>query len=150
MTFVNEAGPHLQLATRSTRRKQRGDVLHQDVGLEVDAVAGPTCAEGRFRERMRDERDGEGRALAGEDGEAHAVDCDRALLDEVAREAAWRLELVELPIGVGADRSQPADAVDVPLDEVTAEPIADAERALEVDARARHERAEGRATERLR
>ena len=71
--------------------------------------------------------------VEGGDGEAHALDRDRALLDHVAEELGRRsTQRRALALVLAHAR---ADAVDVALDVVAAERLAGAERRLEVDTR---------------
>ena len=83
------------------------------------------------------------------DGERDPVDGDRALLDDVCRQAGWEREVDRLPTVPGRARRDGGGAVDVALDDVAAEPAVGGHRALEVDAVARSERAQAAAGERL-
>ena len=71
-------------------REQALDVLGDDVDLEVHEVAGALVAEGRDLRGVRDDGDGEAVVAAVDDGQADAVDGDRALLDDVAQQAGRR------------------------------------------------------------
>ncbi len=95
-------------------------------------------AERGDREGVRHERDAEAsaarsaRPTAG-DGEADAVDGDRALLDQVAAEAVGQPHGQSgRAVGLRGARDHGADAVDVALHDVAAEPVGEADRALEV------------------
>ena len=84
------------------------------------------------------------------DREADAVDGDRALLDDVAQHRRRRRDLDQR--GTVGERLAPgdgADAVDVALHEMAAEPVGEPQRALEVDRVAGGERPEGGAGEGL-
>src|SRR6185503_9648300 len=90
------------------------DVLGDHVGLQVDAVAGVAHAERGDREGVWDQRDAELGVVDGGDREAHAVDGDGALLDQVTREVGG------CPhgdaggaVGLRFDLHDLADAVDV-------------------------------------
>ena len=61
--------------------------------------------------------------------QAHAVDADRAFARHIARELAGHAHLEE---ALGESQDVP-DTVDVPGDQVAAEPLAERERLLEVD-----------------
>ena len=93
-------------------------------------------------EGLGDEADGEACPSRGlDDGQADAVDGDRALVDEVAGEVGRQRDLDDLPVlarGAGEDL---AGAVDVALDDVAAEPGSTVG-ALEVDPGARGEAAQ--------
>src|SRR5207247_612299 len=78
-------------------------------------------------------------------GQAHAVDRDRALLDEVGPHGARRAEAVGEPVAVRRDRVQAADAVDMALHDVAAQTVAELERPLDVQATAERQPAERRA-----
>ena len=66
------------------------EVLGQDVDLDVEPPPHGRLAERRRLARLRDQRDRQRRAVHRRDGEADAVQRDRALLDDVARELARR------------------------------------------------------------
>src|SRR5207249_290600 len=86
---------------------------------------------------------------AGEDGQAHPVDRDRALLHQVGPRGGRAAEAVGGRVAVRRDRLQAADGVDVSLDDVAAQAIAQLERALEVQPAPDGQPAERRAGERL-
>ena len=79
------------------------------------------------------------RVVAGlDDGEADAVDGDRALVDEVAAELRSGSAIsTTSQCSLGVRRDDRADAVDVALDDVAAEPLVGGDGALEVDPVAR-------------
>ena len=84
------------------------------------------------------------------DGEARAVDGDRALLDHVAEELGRRVEPDARPVDVvGLDAAHRPDRVDVALDVVAAERLAGTQRGLDVDARPGRKTPERGARERL-
>src|SRR5690349_1123058 len=62
-------------------------VLGDEVDLEVHLVAGAASTEGRDLGGVADDGDGEVAGVGFDDGEAAALDGDRALLDDVAGEA---------------------------------------------------------------
>src|SRR6188768_2403538 len=65
-------------------------------------------------------------------GKTYAIDRDRALLRDVARERGGRFDL-ETPASADIlERGDGADAIDVALHEVTAEAIGEPQRLLEV------------------
>src|SRR5690606_34059445 len=101
-------------------------------------------AERRDLERRGDEGDPEPVLADVGHGERDAVDGDRSLARDEAREVSGQLDddvVPARPWRTGADR---AHAVDVALDDVAAEAGVDAQGPLEVDARAALERAERR------
>ena len=120
------------------------DVLGHDVELDVDRVARALVPERGDLGGVGDDGDGEAVVVDGGHGEAHAVDGDRALLHHVAEEVGGD---GDAQVGRGVDDD--ADRVDVALDEVAAEPVAEPHRALEVDRVAGLQVAEGGAGEGL-
>src|SRR5436853_3882386 len=75
------------------------DIAREEIDLEIHARSRAQVRESCNSARVRDDVDLEFRAFDGVHGEAHAVDCDRALASDVARE----------PRG-GVDREAPAAA----------------------------------------
>src|SRR5688572_25957639 len=61
-------------------------VLGDHVDLEIDRRAVRRASERRALERLRDQRDVEAAVVDAGDGQRHAVDGDRALLDDVAQQ----------------------------------------------------------------
>ena len=84
-----------------------------------------------------------------DDGEADAVDGDRALVDEVLRELGRQGDLDDLPVLGGLASYDVADAVDVALHDVTAEALLGGDGSLEVDPVAGVDLVERRLVERL-
>ena len=114
------------------------DVLREHVHLQVHGRPGVE------RSRASSARASRGSATprtpssstAG-DRQRHAVDGDRALLDDVAQQLAGRAMRTTRAKPSSASRRDAADAVDVALDDVAAEPVAGAQRQLEVHLRPR-------------
>jgi len=69
------------------------------------------------------------------DGERNAVDGDRSLVHHVAKDAIGGFDLDAPGEAVGDDADDGARPVDVPLDDMTAEPVGRPQRELEVDRR---------------
>ena len=146
------AQPNSPFSRARTGAEQLLGVLGDHVDLEVDPGAGLLDAERGLRERRRDERDGEVGLLAvgdGADGEADAVDRDRALLDDVAREVGRQRDAHQLPVLAGGALQDGAGAVDVALHDVSAEAAVGDHRALQVDPVAGAQVGEAGAGERL-
>ena len=118
---------------RGAVAEQPFDVLREDVHLEVDRVAGLLDAERGQREGGGDEADGEVVGGRVDDGQADAVDRDRALLHDVAGQSVGQGDLDDLPVLGDPALDDVAGAVDVPLDDVPAEPAAERHGALQVD-----------------
>lgn len=129
--------------------EQPFDVLREDVHLEVDRVAGLLDAERGQREGGGDEADGEVVGGRVDDGQAHSVDRDRALLHDVAGQPVGEGDLDDLPVLGDPALDDAARAVDVPLDDVPAEAAAERHGALQVDPGAGGQRAEAGAVQRL-
>src|SRR6202022_451797 len=77
-------------------RENSFDVLNQHVALDVDRGAWSLAPKRGQLERVRDQRDAEAPARNREYGQAHAVDRDRALLDQVARLRRRNFKSVQL------------------------------------------------------
>ncbi len=117
---------------RSVTLSSFGDVLGQHVGLDVHPVAGPERPERGDGQGVRDEHDREAVGRDVDQGQAHAVDGDRALRDHQRGPGRVDREGEELPLALGPALAEVGRGVDVPLDEVAAEAVADAERPLQV------------------
>src|SRR5207245_26344 len=85
-------------------------------------------------ERVWDESDAEAVAGDFDEGEADAVDGDGALVYHLLGEDGRAREPDDLPLALAAPLGDAADAVDVPLDEMSAESVAETKGAFEVDA----------------
>lgn len=111
------------------------DLLGDAVGLDVDLVAFAECGEGGFVEGGGDEGDGEARAFGGDvgDGEGDAVDADAALGGEELHDVWGWLEDESPVLRIVVDFEDAGEAVDVALDDVTAEEGVGAAGAFEVD-----------------
>src|SRR5438093_7288230 len=99
---------------------------------------------------MRDKRDGESAVLEIDERQAHAIDGDRAFANHLFGQRLSAGEENKLPFTLTLALVDAADAVDVALNDMSAQPIADSERALEVDLRTGFEVAEIGELERLR
>ena len=108
-------------------------MLGEDVDLEVDPVAGLAQAEGGAGEGLGDQADRERLGAGLDDRQAHAVDGDGALVDEVLAEAGGHRDLDDLPVLAGLAAYDVADGVDVALDDVAAQALVGGHGALEVD-----------------
>src|SRR5437762_12723275 len=78
-------------------------VAREHVALEVHAIAGRTVVERGDREGMRDHGHRERARGAPEDRQADAVDGDRSLLHEQARERGREAETVERAVADGGE-----------------------------------------------
>ena len=112
--------------------QQLPDVLGQHVGLDVDAVARPEGAEGGDGQGVGDQHHREAAGGDVDERQADAVDGDRPLGDHQRRPGRVEGEGEELPLAVGPAIAEGGRGVDVPLDEVAAEPVADPQGPLQV------------------
>src|SRR3990172_5135016 len=142
--------PMVRMSGLETAQEQLLDVLREHVNLEVHGFAGSEAAERRRGERVRDEGDRERGLREPSDRQAHALDCDRALLDAVAQDLGRRLDLEPHAVAFGRKRADRADPVHVPLDEVATERLYGSERGLHVHLVAERELPERGAAKRLR
>src|SRR5438067_13074124 len=108
------------------------DVARDHVDLEIHARSGAELAERGRGERVRDHVHFETGAVDRVHREAHAVDADRALAREVARQRRGRFDHQPRACAEVVERLHHADAVDVAAHEVAAEPVRKAQRLLQV------------------
>jgi hypothetical protein len=111
------------------------DVLGEDVGLDVDAVADLAVAEGGDGKGMRDERDAEAAGIDVDQREADAIDGDGAFAGHLGELRGRGQEPHFAPVGIvfaGVDRGE---SVDVAGDVVAADGVARAKLLFEVDRR---------------
>src|SRR6185437_10800241 len=125
------------------------DVLDQHVALNIDRGAGPLAPQRGQLQRMRDQRDAETPAADRKHGQAHAVDRDRALLDQVTHLRRGNFKRVQLRVAFRRDRDDFAYAVDVTRNQVPAEQFIQRETTLEVDPGAHGQRSQRRAPQRF-
>src|SRR5579859_5814849 len=140
------AAPYRKLS----KLQKAGDVLAEDVGLDVDARSLRLLAPGGGAQRLGNEEEGD--AIGVEhfvDGERDPVERDGAFSDHQRREAVGQAKLDAHAFTDGLARGDLADAVDVAENKVAAQAIAESHRPLEVDPVAFAQAAEGGAGERL-
>src|SRR5690606_27495968 len=103
------------------------DVAGHGVDFEVHGAAGDQVAQGGVLHRVGDEVDAEDAALGlvvhAVDGEAHAVDCDGALVGQVTGQLAGGQDFQLPAFADGLEALHRAGAVDVAGDDVAAEPV---------------------------
>src|SRR6516164_5837744 len=119
------------------------------VDLEIHARTDSELTERRRALGVRDDVHAEARALDRVDGEAHAIDGDRALRRQVACEVCGRCDRQPLRARFTLDGGDAADAVDVPGDQMAAERIAGTQCRLEIHCGAGREITERGERERL-
>ncbi len=112
---------------------RRATCLASMSDLDVHPRPRLEASERRALERLGDQRDGEAVLAQRADGQADAVHRDRPLLYEVARELWLDVDLQDARDAVDRRRGDRAGAVDVALDDVPAQPVAEPHRELEVD-----------------
>src|SRR5262249_61086873 len=110
------------------------DVLGQQIRFQVNRRDGLLEAQGGDGKRVRDESNAETVAGDVDEGEADTVDGDGAFRHHLLGESGRAGEPDELPLALAAPLGDAADAIDVPLHEMSAEPVAEAKGAFEVDA----------------
>ena len=116
--------------------EQSLDVFGEYVDLEIDPIAGNLGPEGRLAEGCGDERNREPRLLPidhFDDGEGRAVNRDRALFDKIFGDVSTEGNAHDFPVGTGRAVEDAAGAVDVSLNDVTAESRPGRHGAFEVD-----------------
>ena len=109
-----------------------------ELGLDLMAAKNESAFETAFTVTV-EAREGVTTGISAADlhhGERDAVDRDRALLDHVAQQLGRRRDGHHAGEAVVAHRAHRAEAVDVPLDDVPAQPVRGAQRELQVHARA--------------
>src|SRR5919107_181145 len=118
--------------------QQAFHVLGDHVDLQVDRAPGRDgtqrgLAQGGWDQADLEPRLGVVRGADGAHGQRDAVHGDRALLDHVARQLRRQPDPHDLPVLAGGAGEDGADAVDVALHQVPAEPGVRGDRALQVD-----------------
>ncbi len=115
------------------------DVFAEDIGFEIDQITGAAGLEIGDIARVRDDPDAEPVAADAGDGQADAIDGDRAFLDDVAHDGRRRFDVEDVILAVLFEPPHLAPGIDVAEDEVAVEPGIGPERALEVDASNRNQ-----------
>ncbi len=109
-------------------------MLGQDVGLDVDPVARCEQPERGDGERVRYEHDREPVGQDVDKGEAHTVHGDRSLGDEQPDPLRVQSERQKLPLALRPPLTEYGRGVDMTLNEMPAQPVANSKRPLEIDA----------------
>src|SRR4051812_31709681 len=130
--------------------QQAFDVLREHVDLHVDGGTDLPLAPSRARKRLGDEAHRYLVSGDADDGEAHAVQCDRALLHHVTRQPGRDSDDDVVPCRAGGAADDVADAVDMALHQMTAECRRGCRSSLQVDPASLGEVTEGCAPARLR
>ncbi len=121
------------------------DILGEEVGFEVHAVADEQFAERCVGQRVGNEGHTEAVGLNLDERQTDAINGDRAFVGHLPQQAGRRLKDEMRPVIVIATLDQAAEAIDMAGNEVAAEAVAELERALEVDGGAFFETCEVRA-----
>src|SRR6185436_6321328 len=103
------------------------------VGFDMNTGSRPRVAQSGVSQRVLDQRQLHAARLDVVDGETYAVHRYRAVQNEQRLEGRRNREIDNGSVTVALDGSDCADAVDVALDDVSAETIADPHRSFEVD-----------------
>src|SRR5437016_5493715 len=112
------------------------DVLSKHIAFEIDRVAGPAVADVGVQVGVGNHGDFGDVVVPACDGEADAVNCDRALWHDVASEFFRNLHAKPPVFTFGIEMRYAADGVHVAENEVSAEFLARGQWLLKVDARA--------------
>ena len=126
------------------------DVFGDDVILNVDDIALLLVRKDRAGHRVGNDRHAERRVRNLDDRETDAVEGDGALLHDEARDRVRRFDDVTDGVPVSYDIRDRAGPVDMPADDMTAEPPVGGKRSLQIDDASRLKRAEIGALQRLR
>src|SRR4051794_40135305 len=126
------------------------DVLGEHINLQVHDTPGGGLPERRALERLWDQGDGESAAVHSGHCKRHPVDRDGALLHDIAKDLGWCGHPDDPREAVLGDRLDLARAAHVALHHVTAEPVAGAQRELDVHLIALAQRPQRRAAQRFR
>src|SRR4030081_3378792 len=121
-------------STGASPLHQTRRISRHEVDLEIDLAAGRERPERGHRQRVGNNQYRERVARGLVDGERDAVDRDRALRRDEADEISGNTEGEPRHVGQILTRGQGRDPVGVAGDDVSAELVADPERALEIDA----------------
>src|SRR3954462_11030927 len=98
--------------------QQAFDVLREHVDLDIDCGTDLPIPPCRARKRLGDEAHRHLVSGDADDGETHAVQCDRALLDDVARQSGRDSDDEFVPCGTGWPAHDIADTVHMALHQV--------------------------------
>ena len=100
--------------------EQLADVTRQDVGFKVELVANVTPEDIGVVLSILDERDGKGGCRLADDGQAGAVEADRALDDDVVDVLSRCFEADDDGVSFGFDRDDFTGGFDDTAHDVTA------------------------------
>src|ERR1035437_214109 len=112
------------------------DIFSDYIAFKIYRIAGSTFAQIGVRVGIGDDGDLRDAIFPARDGEADAVDGDRAFADDIAGEIFRDFDGQPPAVAFALQFGDPADRVNVAENEVTAEFFSGGERLLEVDERA--------------
>src|SRR3954454_21556093 len=101
--------------------QQAFDALREHVDLDIDCGTDLPLPPCRARKRLRDEAHRHLVSGDADDGETHAVQCDRSLLDHVARQSGRDSDDDVVPCRAWRATDEIADTVHVALHQMAAE-----------------------------
>jgi probable HAF family extracellular repeat protein len=100
------------------------DVLGQQIRFQIDAGADPFESQGRLGQGMGDQSDAEAVGLHLHQGQADAIDGHRSLGNHLRRQVRRTAEPDQFPITLFGPFCDVPSAVDVSLNQVSAQPVA--------------------------
>ena len=122
-------------ATLSFFAQQLVHMLGEDVDLDVNPITGLGCMPRVvIGQRMGNEHDREGIGPDVDQCQANAVDGDRSLGYEQGGPGRIDFECEEFPLALLSSVAERGGRVDMALNEMSSQAVADLERALEIDA----------------
>src|SRR5947208_10512 len=107
-------------------------MFSDDVRLDVNPRAGPQLAQSRLSQCVLDQRDLQAARLEIVDGETDAIDGNGSVEYKKLRERRWNRDVDKHCITFALDCDHGPHTIDVPLNDVPAQPIAGAQRTLEI------------------
>lgn len=113
------------------------DVFSDEVGFQVDEVAGFSVAEGGDFVSMGNDPDAEAFFKDAGHGEADSIDGDRAFVDDIPHDVGGGIDIEHIILTLAFPALDPAGAVDVAGDDMPAEPSVRRQWTFEVYQRAR-------------
>src|ERR1700720_1234512 len=105
----------------SPRAEEFLDVLPEQIGFDIDGVADLPSAQGRPRQRKRNNPDAEALLADAGHGQADAVDRNRALSNDIAQHRSWRRDVEHMVQTDFFPANNAAKLVDMASNEVAAQ-----------------------------
>ena len=125
-------------------------ISREGIDFEIDVAARSARTQSRARERFRNERHFKPTFLGGRNGKAHAVYRDKPFGRDHRCQRCRRLDAHALALALADAIEYSRGCIDVPVDQMSAETLAQTHGVLDVDEVARGTLAERAACQRLR